>query len=66
MSYPALDEMMNTCMQVAYAASPCGAGGGGYLLVVLNENISLQQFKEFVAREFPFIKSSVKKIDIYF
>lgn len=63
---PALDEMMNTCMQVAYAASPCGAGGGGYLLVVLKENISLQQFKEFVAREFPFIKSSVKKIDIYF
>ncbi len=63
---PALDDMIDVCMQVAYAVSPCGAGGGGYLLVVLKENVTLQQFKEFVAKSFPWIKSSVKKIDIYY
>ncbi len=62
---PVLDDIIDTCMQVAYAVSPCGAGGGGYLLVVLKENVTLQQFKEFVAQSFPWIKSNVKKIDIY-
>ncbi len=60
-----LDDMIEKCMQVAYAVSPCGAGGGGYLLVVLKENITLQQFKKFVTHSFPWVKSSVKKIDIY-
>ena len=62
---PVLDDIIDTCMKVAYAVSPCGAGGGGYLLVVLKENVTLQQFKEFVAQSFPWIKSNVKKIDIY-
>lgn len=61
-----LDDIIDTCMQVAYAVSPCGAGGGGYLLVVLKENVTLQQFADFVAQSFPWIKSSVKKIDIYY
>lgn len=63
---PLLDEIINTCMKLADAVSPCGAGGGGYLLVVLKENVTLQQFRDFAKKEFPWIKSSVKKIDMYF
>lgn len=62
---PVLDDIIDACMEVACAVSPCGAGGGGYLLVVLKENVTLQQFREFVRVKFPWIKSSVKKTDIY-
>lgn len=61
-----LDDIVDACMEVACAVSPLGAGGGGYLLVVLKENITLQHFKEFVSKKFPWIKSPVKKPEMYF
>lgn len=61
----AIDSMIDTCMLLADAISPCGAGGGGYLLVVLKENVSVDEFKTFVAEKFPSVKSPVRKIDIY-
>ena len=62
---PVLESIICICMEKAEAISPLGAGGGGYLLVILKENVTLEQFKAFVKKKFPWIKSSVKKIDIY-
>ncbi len=41
----------------ADAVSICGAGGGGYLLVVMKENITIENVQEFV-------KGKVKRLDI--
>ncbi len=41
----------------ADAVSICGAGGGGYLLVVLKEDITIENVQEF-------IKGNVKRLDI--
>ena len=49
---------------MADAVSYLGAGGGGYLLVVLKENFDIDTFKAFVKEQFPNIASAVKKIDI--
>ncbi|MGN1194347.1 MAG: L-fucokinase, partial [Acutalibacteraceae bacterium] len=61
----AIDAMVNRCFEVADAVSFLGAGGGGYLLVVLKENISVKAFMQFVADNFKTVKSPVKKIDVY-
>lgn len=61
---PVIDDIIDNCMQLADAVSPCGAGGGGYLLVVLKENVSIEEFRAFVEENFPAIKTSVKAIDI--
>ena len=61
---PILESIIDICMEKAEAISPLGAGGGGYLLVVLKEDVSVQQFKSYVAEKLPSVKSSVKKIDI--
>lgn len=60
-----IDKIVEKCLGVADAVSICGAGGGGYLLVVLKESISVSDFKTFVKDNFPQITSSVKKIDLY-
>lgn len=61
----AIDSMVDRCFEVADAVSFLGAGGGGYLLVVLKENMTVEAFKEFAAENFRTVKSPVKKIDIY-
>ena len=61
----AIDSMVNRCFEVADAVSFLGAGGGGYLLVVLKENVTVNAFKTFVADNFRTVKSPVKRIDIY-
>lgn len=61
----AIDSMVNCCLQVAAAVSFLGAGGGGYLLVVLKENVTPEAFRQFVADNFRTVKSPVKKIDLY-
>lgn len=60
-----IDSMVNRCLAVADAVSFLGAGGGGYLLVVLKENVTVSAFKSFVSENFRTVKSPVKKIDIY-
>lgn len=48
----------------ADAVSICGAGGGGYLLVVMKENISPEDIEKFIKNKFTFIKGNVKRLDI--
>ncbi len=59
-----IENIVEKCFEKADAVSYLGAGGGGYLLVVLNEETDINDFKEFVKKEFPSITSQVKKIDI--
>ena len=59
-----IDFLVDKCFEKADAVSYLGAGGGGYLLVVLNEETDIREFKSFIKREFPAIASDVKKIDI--
>lgn len=61
----AIDAMVERCFSVADAVSFLGAGGGGYLLVVLKENVSVADFMSFVEENFKTVKSPIKKIDIY-
>ena len=60
-----IDSMIRTCSKVSAAVSICGAGAGGYLLVFLKENVSVDEFRHFAAENFPDIKSKVLKTDIY-
>ncbi len=59
------DSITEMCLSVAEAVSICGAGGGGYLLVFLKDNVSADDFKLFVSQKFPEIKSEVLKTEIY-
>ncbi len=59
-----IDLMVEKCFEKADAVSFCGAGGGGYLLIILKENISVDDFKSFFAKEYPLINSKIRKIDI--
>ncbi len=61
---PAIEKIISKCFEKADAVSFLGAGGGGYLLVILKEDVTQENFKEFVKKEFPSIKSDVKRIDI--
>lgn len=47
------------------AVSICGAGGGGYLLAVVKDDITASDLKEKINENFPLIKSDIKKIDLY-
>lgn len=59
-----IEAIVEKCFEMADAVSYLGAGGGGYLLVVLKENFDIDTFKAFVKEQFPNIASAVKKIDI--
>ena len=61
-----IDLMVEKCLKMADAVSFCGAGGGGYLLTVLKDGVSVDDFKLYFSQEYPLIKSKIKKIDIYF
>ncbi len=61
-----IDTLAKFCLEnVADAVSICGAGGGGYLLAVMKKGITLEDIQKLVDKNFPNIKSNVKKPDIY-
>lgn len=62
---PVIDTIVDTCRQVADAVSICGAGAGGYLLMFLKSNQSVDDFKLFVSQRFPEIESEVLKINLF-
>ena len=59
-----IDEIVEKCMEKTDAISILGAGGGGYLLVVLKYDVSFDDFNQFVKNSFPQIKSDIKRISI--
>ena len=60
-----IEKLISGCLEnVADAVSICGAGGGGYLLAVMKEGITLHALQEYIKSEFPSIASSVRKIDV--
>lgn len=59
-----IEKIVEKCFEKADAVSYLGAGGGGYLLVVLNEETDISDFRSFVRENFPTITSDVKNIDI--
>jgi len=48
----------------ADAVSICGAGGGGYLLVVMKDGETSESVNSFIKNNFSFITGKVRKIDI--
>ncbi len=61
-----IDKLADGCLEnVADAVSVCGAGGGGYLLVVMKDGETLSALQEYIKSEFPAITSTVKKIDVF-
>ncbi len=46
------------------AVSICGAGGGGYLLSVMKDNVGISDVQKFIKTNFSYITGDVKKIDI--
>ena len=42
-----------------------GAGGGGYLLVLLKETVGKEEFRAAFKKNFPLIQSEVKSVEIY-
>lgn len=61
---PEIEKLVETCFEKADAVSYLGAGGGGYLLVILNAKTDINSFCEFIKAKFPSITSPIKKIDI--
>ena len=61
-----IEKLAEGCLaNVADAVSVCGAGGGGYLLAVMKDGITLHDLQEYIKREFPAITSPVKKTDVF-
>lgn len=61
-----IEKLIRCCLEnVADAVSICGAGGGGYLLAVMKEGITLYALQEYIKSEFPSIASPVRKIDVF-
>ncbi len=61
-----IDRLSAFCLRnFADAVSICGAGGGGYLLAVLKDGISLDAVQKQIRQAFPDIASDVKKADLF-
>ena len=62
-----IDKIVDECKKAADALCICGAGAGGYLLAVLKEDVSFDDFRAFVLNNpvFEGIKEPVKKISVY-
>ena len=62
-----IDRIVSECKKAADALCICGAGAGGYLLAVLKENVSFEDFRRFILDNpvFDGIKDPVKKISVY-
>ena len=61
---PAIDAMVESIRDLASAVSICGAGGGGYLFVMLKESVSDSDFLSFFRRSFPSVKSRALTISL--
>ncbi len=58
-----IDFLVSDCLNhIADAASVCGAGGGGYLFIVLKEDMTVIQAQNFISKNYPYINSQVKQI----
>lgn len=61
-----IEKLAEACLKnVADAISICGAGGGGYLLAIMKDGVTIHALQEYIKREFPSITSSVKKTDVF-
>lgn len=56
-------SLLENCVD---AVSVCGAGGGGYLLSVLKDNVSISDVQNFIKNNFSYITSEIKKINIFY
>lgn len=52
--------------KLADAVSVCGAGGGGYLLAVMKEDVTPEDINEFIRNNFSYISGEVKRVDIFY
>lgn len=60
-----IDELIQKLLEnCADAVSICGAGGGGYLLVVLKEDVTAEKVQQFIESNFEAIGGKVKRLDI--
>ncbi len=57
------ESLLENCVD---AVSVCGAGGGGYLLSVLKDNMGISDVQNFIKNNFSYITGEVKKIDIFY
>ena len=48
----------------ADAVSICGAGGGGYLLVVMKDGETVESVSSFIKNKFSYITGKVRRINI--
>ena len=63
-SNPIIEKIIAKCFEKADAVSHLGAGGGGYLLVILKEGVTIECFKAFAKEMLPAVLSDVKKINV--
>ena len=60
-----IDELTKKLLDCcADAVSICGAGGGGYLLVVLKDDTTAEKVQSFIENEFNAISVNVKRLNI--
>ena len=60
-----IDALTSTLLETkADAVSICGAGGGGYLLVIMKDGETVESVSEFIKNKFSCITGKVRKIDI--
>ncbi len=60
-----IDNLTSSLLEEkADAVSICGAGGGGYLFVVMKDGETVQSVSDFIKNKFSFITGKVRKIDI--
>jgi galactokinase/mevalonate kinase-like predicted kinase/carbonic anhydrase/acetyltransferase-like protein (isoleucine patch superfamily) len=52
-----INAVVNDCKKIADAVCICGAGGGGYLMVIMKDGVDIEDIKNTTGKE-------VKKIDI--
>lgn len=61
-----IEHLIDAVSPFVDGVSVCGAGGGGYLLAILRDNISSNDLQSFMTETFPGITSPVLNVDISF
>ncbi len=60
-----IDALTSSLLETkADAVSICGAGGGGYLLVIMKDGETVESVSSFIKNKFSYITGKVRKIDI--